>query len=332
MTPPRTGQLRYLSAADVLAALPPVEERLALARRAMLALVRDAELPPKIAVHPRPEASFAHAMPALLRSATADGSEDLLGMKWVAGYPTNASLGLPAIHGTVLLSDALTGVPIAILDAGPITAHRTAAVSGVAIRRWGPRVEGRATRVAMVGAGTQGHSHLPVVVHLVPDLELRICDRDDARARSLAEAAEASGARETRVVADPVAAVEGADLVITLVSFGAPRQSIPAAAFEPEATIVAVDYDMCVPAAVALGAALFAVDDRRQFLFTRSGPVFAGYPDPPLTIGEALDAVRQRPEGRVLVSHLGVGLADVVFGDAILRAAEQRGIGTLLDR
>jgi len=32
------------------------------------------------------------------------------------------------------------------------------------------------------------------------------------------------------------------------------------------------------------------------------------------------------------VTHLGVGLADLVFADAILRAAEARGIGTLLPR
>ena len=74
----RPAPLRYLSAADVAAALPPVEERLALARRTLLALVADAELPPKIAVHPRPDASFGHAMPALLRGGAPDGSEDLM--------------------------------------------------------------------------------------------------------------------------------------------------------------------------------------------------------------------------------------------------------------
>jgi hypothetical protein len=32
------------------------------------------------------------------------------------------------------------------------------------------------------------------------------------------------------------------------------------------------------------------------------------------------------------VTHLGVGLADVVFADAVLRVAETRGIGTILER
>src|SRR6186713_2014731 len=113
---------RYLSAADVDAAMAPVEERLALAERTMTALVADAELPPKIGVHPRPDGSFAHAMPAYLREEDPGGGDDLLGMKWVAGFGTNNERGLPAINAVVVINDAATGLPSAILDGGPITA------------------------------------------------------------------------------------------------------------------------------------------------------------------------------------------------------------------
>ena len=65
MTVPRRPGLRYLSATDVVAAMPPLEERLRLAELTMTALADGSgELPPKIAVHPRPDGSFAHAMPA----------------------------------------------------------------------------------------------------------------------------------------------------------------------------------------------------------------------------------------------------------------------------
>ncbi|MDQ2964226.1 MAG: hypothetical protein M3R57_00020, partial [Chloroflexota bacterium] len=125
---PGLPPLRYLSAADVAAAMPDIEERLALAERTLtaLALPGSAELPPKIGVHPRPDGSFAHAMPAHLRGDAAAG--DLLGIKWIAGFGRNSALGLPAIHGLVMRNDPATGVPTAVLDAGPITAERTAAV------------------------------------------------------------------------------------------------------------------------------------------------------------------------------------------------------------
>ncbi len=61
--------IRYLAAADVAAAMPPLPERLELAERTLTALVNDAQLPPKIAVHPRPDGSFVHAMPAHLRGS-----------------------------------------------------------------------------------------------------------------------------------------------------------------------------------------------------------------------------------------------------------------------
>ena len=336
MTRSDSPPLRFLAAAEVLAALPGVAERIALAERSLLALVADAQLPPKIGVSPRPAGSFAHAMPAWLRGAAPDGQEDLLGIKWVAGFPANAERGLPAINGTVLLSDALSGLPRGILDAGPLTAHRTAAVSGAAIARFGPRGIDRPC-VAVIGSGVQARSHLPVIAHLLPGARLAVCDRDRERADALAaEAAAPAGERpafdEVRVADDPADAVAGADLVVTAITFGPRRQIVPAQAFDPGATIVAVDYDMCVPASLAASAAAFLTDDRGQLRATRSETVFAGYPEPSGTLGEAIGADMRRPVGQVLITHLGVGLADVVFGDAVLRAAEAMAIGTIIGR
>jgi ornithine cyclodeaminase/alanine dehydrogenase-like protein (mu-crystallin family) len=103
--------------------------------------------------------------------------------------------------------------------------------------------------------------------------------------------------------------------------------------FAPDALVVAVDYAMTIAADVAMDAALFLTDHRGQLFENRDAGLFDGYPDPDATLGEAILAGTARPAaGRVLVTHLGVGLADVVFADAILRLAEARGVGTLLPR
>jgi ornithine cyclodeaminase/alanine dehydrogenase-like protein (mu-crystallin family) len=326
--------LRYLSGSDVVAAMPPLSERLDLAERTMTALVADAELPPKIAIHPRPDGSFAHAMPAHLRGGQSDASDDLVGMKWVAGFGTNNALGLPAINAVVVLNDAATGLPTAILDGGPITAQRTAAVSGVAIRRFAPRVEGRPVRAALIGAGVQGHSHLPVLGHVLPGVELALFDRHPDRAESLARDARATGGI---AAATPAAsareAVDGADVVVTAASFGPVRQVMTPDWLGPHALVVAVDYATYCSAAVAAGASLFLVDHREQFLANREAGLFEDYPDPHAMLGEAiLDGAPRRLEGRVVVTHLGVGLADVVFGDAIVRRATALGLGVELSR
>ena len=318
-----------------MAAMPPIEERLALAERTMVALASPggSELPPKIAIHPRPEASFVHAMPAMLRGADLFG--DLVGMKWVAGFATNNELGLPGISALVIVNDPATGIPLAILDGGPITAQRTAAVSGLAMRRFGPVIEGRAVRGALIGAGVQGHSHLPVFGHVLPGVELVLFDRDPRRAATLAEeAARTAGIATVEIATSARAAVDGADVIITAASFGPAeeRQSMTNAWLAPGATVIPIDYATYCAAEVARDAALFLVDQREQYIANRDAGNFDGYPDPVATIGEAILAGTPRPEGRVVVTHLGVGLSDIVFADAILRAAEAAGLGVELPR
>ena len=332
--------------------MPPLLERINLAERTLRALGCDAELPPKIGVHPRQPGSLAHAMPALLRGEAADGSADLLGVKWITGFPANPGRGVATYQALVLLNDALTGEPLAVMDGGTITAQRTAAVSGAAICHFLPGGAGaagdggRVHRVALLGAGAQARSHLPVIGNLLPGAQVRITDVDSDRAATLAkEATSVEGIGAAQSVASVPEAVESADVVISVVSFGPDRQTLDPGWLEPDALFIAVDYDMQAPAALA-SEAFFVVDERDQFLAARSGATFAGYPDPDATIGELLrgevaarpgsggdrNSGSGRPAGRVLVTHLGVGLADVVFASAILARAEKLGLGRLLPR
>ena len=103
MAPSDVPPLRYLSSDDVLAAMPPLDERLRLAEWTMTALVADAELPPKIGVHPRPEGSFAHAMPAYLRGRPGWRGGPAGHQVGRAGSVPTRALGLPAISAVVIL-------------------------------------------------------------------------------------------------------------------------------------------------------------------------------------------------------------------------------------
>jgi ornithine cyclodeaminase/alanine dehydrogenase-like protein (mu-crystallin family) len=91
---------------------------------------------------------------------------------------------------------------------------------------------------------------------------------------------------------------------------------------------------MCVPASVVARASRFLVDDVAQFEATRTDTIFRDYPRPDASIGEALtsSALTVRGGGPLVVTHLGVGLADVVFADAIVRRATEMGIGIELAR
>ena len=79
-----------------------------------------------------------------------------IGLKVVTINPANAKRSLPFIHALVIVSDAESGVPLAVMDGEYITALRTGAGSGLAtalLARPGARV------VAIYGAGVQARTY-----------------------------------------------------------------------------------------------------------------------------------------------------------------------------
>ena len=258
-------------------------------------------------------------------------------MKWVLAVSQNNERGIPAINATLLLNDPVTGVPTAILDAGPITAERTAATSGVAIRAWAPVIDGRAPGSRSSARGSRAGATCRSSGTCCPACGSP-CSTVTPRAprRSPRSRARSTGSTAAAVAPDARAAVAGADVVVTAASFVAPpeRQVMTGDWLGPETLVVPVDYATYCAASVARDAALFVVDHRDQFLANREAGQFDDYPDPAAMIGEALDAtIGPQPAGR---SRRGDpprhGLADVVFGSAILAAAEARGLGTVLPR
>lgn len=80
-------------------------------------------------------------------------TEEIIGTKILSIFPENSKLGLPSIDGIVLLNDSRTGAPLAVLDGQSVTAYRTGAVGGAAIRHLSRK---DCHTVGIVGAGTQG--------------------------------------------------------------------------------------------------------------------------------------------------------------------------------
>ncbi|MFK7905505.1 MAG: ornithine cyclodeaminase family protein [Chitinophagales bacterium] len=75
------------------------------------------------------------------------------GTKMVSVFPDNVNRSLPAIQGLMVLNDAETGEALAILDAGTLTALRTAAIGAVSVKYLGKK---EVTSLGIVGTGRQG--------------------------------------------------------------------------------------------------------------------------------------------------------------------------------
>jgi len=79
--------------------------------------------------------------------------EDYFATKLITLFPSNPEKGLPILNGIVVLNDAQTGLPVALLNAPVLTGLRTAAVAAVSIRHLAPV---GCESVGIVGAGVQG--------------------------------------------------------------------------------------------------------------------------------------------------------------------------------
>lgn len=114
-------------------------------REAFLAHHRgDWTMPAKVYLPSPPYGDF-RAMPAL--------GDGLATLKWVSSFPGNPAHGLPTVTGIVIVSDARTAEPLALLDARAVTALRTGAVAPVATRALA-RPDART--VGIVGCGLHG--------------------------------------------------------------------------------------------------------------------------------------------------------------------------------
>jgi alanine dehydrogenase len=189
------SRIPVFAAEDVAAAVSP-GRAVEVVRDAFVAYSRgEWSMPPKVYVPAYPAGDF-RAMPAL------GGGYALL--KWVTSFPGNPALGLPTVTGLVLLSDASNGMPVAVLDAGAVTALRTGAAAVLATETLGRE---DAETASVIGAGINGQA--AARTFLARGRPVSIWDVDRGRA-------EAAAAELDAGVAGSEEAALGADLVVTV--------------------------------------------------------------------------------------------------------------------
>lgn len=137
-----------------------------------------------------------------------------LGVKFVSVVPGNKDKGKETIQGVLVLADAETAEPLALLEASYLTALRTGAASGLATK-YLAREDART--LAVIGTGVQSRSAIAAVQAVRGIREIRLYNRTSQKAVQLADQLRAIGGStaEIIVVDSPAEAVSGADIVVT---------------------------------------------------------------------------------------------------------------------
>jgi ornithine cyclodeaminase/alanine dehydrogenase-like protein (mu-crystallin family) len=130
-------------------------------------------VPLRIDVDQTAHQSHTFFMPALVDGAS-------LGMKIVSVFPHNRERHqLPTIHAIVMLIEAHTGRPLAMMDGTFLTVLRTGASAGVATRLLA-RPDSR--HLVLIGAGAQAWAQVAAVCAVRPISHITIVNRTRARA------------------------------------------------------------------------------------------------------------------------------------------------------
>ena len=324
-------ELRFLNRAQVEALAPGPADLLDIVAMGLAAHGRgDVVMPPK--AHLRLDHLYNGHFNILPGYA---GPIDRAGVKIVGDYVDNWRHGLPSELALLTLYDPRTGTPLAIMDATALTWMRTGAVTAIGARHLA-RPQSRI--VTHIGARGSAFSNLRLLAHAFPLEQIRICShRPETRARLAARVTAELGI-EAIACDDIAAAAAGADIVVEATRLTAPETLLPNAALKPGALLVTYGWVRAIDPALPLAADRLIVDDwsqctlggqlhdlivngtiRREHVHAEIGEIVAG-----------LKPGRTGDQQRIVFWHRGFAISDVVLGDAILRRAENEGVGTVL--
>lgn len=263
------------------------------------------------------------------------GDPAALGAKVVSVFPGNADTPYESHQGVVLLFDTINGRLQAIVDAGAITAIRTAAVSALATRLLAREDAGD---LAILGSGTQADMHLAAMQAVRPVRRVRVWSRNEEHARPFAESASERYGVKVTPVSSSKDAVADADLVCTVTGATAPvlQGKWLAPGCHVNAVGASVPTFRELDAEAIVRSRLFV--DRRESVLAEADDVRIPLQEKAITeshvLGELADLVLERVTGRTsageitLFKSVGLATEDLAAARYVYEQAEKLGAGS----
>jgi len=253
--------------------------------------------------------------------------------KWLGVRPVEPHSSTPGVNALITLSDADTGLPVAMISANRLTGLRTAAMSTLAAQTL---ADPAADTIGFVGCGLQAQFHLEAMRALFPSIRRVLAlSRTRRSAQVFADAARAMGL-DAQTCDDPQTIVRASRLLVTSVPLGPDAQPVLDPRWlQPGSFVSAIDLARSWTPRHLRTIEVIVTDDHEQQatlppLSAELGP--KGSFDADLA---ELASGRFRPgsgTGRAMFFFRGSALADLAIALLAWRRACERGIGTHLPR
>jgi ornithine cyclodeaminase/alanine dehydrogenase-like protein (mu-crystallin family) len=327
------ANIRILGAAEVRQALPMVEAIQGMKEAYAQLSAGKATVPLRGRVDLPDYNGISLFMPAYLSQS------DDLAVKIVTVYPDNIRRAEPVIYATVLLLDAPTGRPLALLEGGALTAIRTGAGSGAATDLL---ARSDAHTVAIFGSGVQARTQLEAVCTVRDIRSVRVYSINREQAEEFARSLAGKGPipDQIMVAGTPAEAIIGADIVCTATTSHKPvfagRDLLPGThvnaigAFTPE--MQEVDVDTIRRSMVVVDSREAVMEEAGDLLIPlAAGVIDAGHIQTEL--GEIVLGLKPGRTDRDQITYfksVGVAVQDAVAGRIALRNAIAANLGTVV--
>lgn len=260
-----------------------------------------------------------------------------LASKLVSYFPENRRRGQRAIYGIIVVFDATSGEPTAILDGTSLTAFRTGAGTCASIDLLARR---DAERGALFGTGAQAPMQLRAMLAARPLSVVRVVGRSPEAAKEFTKAQAPLVEARLEPAPDPESALDGADVVVTATSSQFPV--FPGERLLPGCHVTAIGSitpQMAeVDAATLLGAQIFV--DSVEGALAEAGELIQSVASGVTRVEDwtelgrlALGASpgRTHPTQRTFYKSVGHAVQDVAIARLCLDRATERGIGRELE-
>lgn len=257
------------------------------------------------------------------------------GIKLVSLFPDNPAAGHSSHQGAMVLFEPRHGAAVAMMNAGLLTALRTAAASAVATRALARR---DASVLAIVGTGEQAEHHLDAMLAVRGISEVRVAGRRTERADAFAAEARRKHPRVNVTAGTDIrAAVTRADIVCTVTSAEEPILFGEWIAPGAHLNVVGASIPSKREIDEELVARAQIFVDYRASTFAQAGEIIAALESGRIgkdhvlaEIGEVVSgASLGRTDDRAITLYRSLGIAaqDLACAHHCLGLAQERGLG-----
>lgn len=257
-----------------------------------------------------------------------------IGMKWIASFPANRQLGKPRASALIILNCPQTGLPLAVMEGGLISAMRTGAMTGLGVRYLAPR---QTRKIGIVGAGLQSRTQILGLYTELPNVEeIVLFGRQISSAQAVADDCLRRWGAPVRVARTIEDALHDADVALTVTT--AQQPLIRAQHIKPGALTIQLAGHEC-EFEVIQQCEKIVTDEwetvKQRGIMTPAIMHQQGLlrdEDIHANLGELIlgTKIGRESDERIHYCHMGMGVNDVALAWAVYETARARNLGISL--